>query len=174
MSEQKQFEVILLTVTRVVVGFMFLWAFLDKTFGLGRTYTLNGVPTKVGTLRADAWINGGHPTWGFLLYGTKGKYFQDFFSGLADNNFVTFLFMMGLLGIGIAMILGIGRRIAATSGIIMMAFMWTASIPGSTNPIVDSHVINALLLVILGFTDLCGKIFVPQWEAVSEKYPILK
>ena len=44
-----------LAVFRVVVGFEFLWAFLDKTFGLG-----------YATPSAKAWINGGSPTKGFL------------------------------------------------------------------------------------------------------------
>ena len=40
---------------RVLLGFEFLWAFLDKTFGLG-----------YATPSARAWINGGSPTKGFL------------------------------------------------------------------------------------------------------------
>ena len=44
-----------LAVFRVVLGFEFLWAFLDKTFGLG-----------YATPAARAWINGGSPTKGFL------------------------------------------------------------------------------------------------------------
>src|SRR6266511_711287 len=44
-----------LAVFRVAVGFVFLWAFLDKTFGLG-----------YATPSAKAWINGGSPTKGFL------------------------------------------------------------------------------------------------------------
>ena len=44
-----------LAVVRVAVGFVFLWAFLDKTFGFG-----------YATPSAKAWINGGSPTKGFL------------------------------------------------------------------------------------------------------------
>jgi hypothetical protein len=44
-----------LAVFRVVLGFEFLWAFLDKTFGLG-----------YATPAERAWINGGSPTKGFL------------------------------------------------------------------------------------------------------------
>ncbi|HEX5596734.1 MAG TPA: hypothetical protein VFX61_12075, partial [Micromonosporaceae bacterium] len=36
---------------RLALGWTFLWAFLDKTFGLGHT-----------TEAKDAWINGGNPT----------------------------------------------------------------------------------------------------------------
>ena len=37
---------------RLSLGWIFLWAFLDKMFGLGHE-----------TTSAQAWINGGHPTW---------------------------------------------------------------------------------------------------------------
>jgi len=46
---------IVLAVLRIVVGFIFLWTFLDKTFGLG-----------FSTPRQMAWINGGQPAQGFI------------------------------------------------------------------------------------------------------------
>src|SRR5687767_233968 len=58
-----------LAVTRIATGFVFLWAFLDKTFGFG-----------FGTPAAKAWINGGSPTKGFLSSVEVGP-FQDFFHG---------------------------------------------------------------------------------------------
>jgi thiosulfate dehydrogenase [quinone] large subunit len=68
--------------------------------------------------------------------------------------------MLGLLGIGIALILGIGLRIAAVSGTLMMLGMWAAEWPlakltsageptMSTNPIVDYHIIYALAMIAL-------------------------
>ena len=41
----------LLATVRMALGFTFLWAFVDKTFGLG-----------FATAPADAWVNGGSPT----------------------------------------------------------------------------------------------------------------
>ena len=46
---------------RVSLGWIFLWAFLDKLFGLGHE-----------TKSAQAWIHGGSPTYGFLAKGAKG------------------------------------------------------------------------------------------------------
>jgi thiosulfate dehydrogenase (quinone) large subunit len=43
---------------RLSLGWVFLWAFLDKTFGLG-----------YATESRDAWIDGGSPTFGFLSFG---------------------------------------------------------------------------------------------------------
>ena len=71
--------------------------------------------------------------------------------------------MLGLLGIGIALIFGIGLRIAAVSGTLMMLGMWAAEWPlakftsagepsMSVNPIVDYHIIYALALIALALT----------------------
>src|SRR4029453_13735123 len=138
-------------VFRVVLGFEFLWAFLDKTFGLG-----------YATPAARAWINGGSPTKGFLSRGAGGP-FEEAFHAIAGAPWAAGLFMVGLLGIGIALIFGIGLRIAAVSGTLMMLGMWAAEWPlakfpsageptMSTNPIVDYHIIYALALIALAVT----------------------
>ena len=127
----------LMAVTRISIGWVFLWAFLDKTFGLG-----------FATERADAWVNGGSPTFGFLNFATEGKAFHDFFASLAGP-FADWLFMIGLLGIGLALMLGIGMRIAAVSGAIMLVLMWAAELPLENNPFMDDHIIYALVLGVL-------------------------
>jgi thiosulfate dehydrogenase (quinone) large subunit len=140
-----------LAVFRVVLGFEFLWAFLDKTFGLG-----------YATPAERAWINGGSPTKGFLSRVAVGP-FEDTFHTIAGAPWADWLFMIGLLGIGVALILGIGLRIAAVSGTVMMVLMWAAEWPldkltsagepsMSTNPIVDYHIIYALALIALAVT----------------------
>ncbi|WP_205687474.1 DoxX family protein [Cellulomonas endophytica] len=130
-----------LAVARLVIGFTFLWAFLDKTFGLGFM-----TPTE------RAWINGGTPAQGFIG-GIEGP-FAGFFQVFA-NPFGDVLFMAGLLGIGVALMAGAGLRIAAVSGTLLMLFMYLAELPaalGGTNPVVDSHWHEALLLVIAAVT----------------------
>ena len=140
-----------LAVFRVVLGFEFLWAFLDKTFGLG-----------YATPAARAWINGGSPTKGFLSRVAVGP-LEGTFHAIAGAAWADWLFMVGLLGIGIALILGIGLRAAAVSGTVMMVLMWAAEWPlakvtsagepsMSTNPIVDYHIIYALALIALAVT----------------------
>ena len=140
-----------LAIVRVVVGVEFLWAFLDKTFGLG-----------YATPAARAWINGGSPTKGFLSRVAVGP-FESTFHTIAGAAWADWLFMAGLLGIGIALVFGIGLRIAAVSGTLMMLGMWAAEWPlakftsagepsMSTNPIVDYHIIYALALIALAVT----------------------
>lgn len=121
---------------RIVLGWYFLWAFLDKTFGLG-----------YATPAENAWIDGGSPTTGYLS-GVEGP-FANFYNGLAGNTFIDWLFMIGLLGIGLALILGIGMRIAAIAATAMLVMMFTASLPLVTNPIIDSHITEAITIIAL-------------------------
>jgi thiosulfate dehydrogenase [quinone] large subunit len=137
-----------LNLLRLALGVEFLWAFLDKTFGLGYS-----------TPSAKAWINGGSPTKGFLSGVASGP-LQGFFNGIAGAPVVNWLFMLGLLGIGAALILGVALRIAAASGVVLLLMMWLASWPpatiaggqptGSTNPLVDDHIISALAIIVVG------------------------
>ncbi len=127
---------VVLGVLRITIGFYFLWAFLDKTFGLG-----------FATPAERSWLNGNSPTTGFLsnLEGT----FSGFFSGLAGNAFIDVLFMVGLLGIGLALILGIGKRIATVSGALLLLLMYLAELPLVTNPIIDDHITMSLTIIAL-------------------------
>jgi thiosulfate dehydrogenase (quinone) large subunit len=125
---------------RIATGFIFLWAFLDKTFGLGYS-----TPTD------RAWINGGSPTNGFLSHLEAGP-LKGFFNAIAGNWLTDTLFMLGLLGVGVAVIAGAGLRISAVVGSFMMLMMWLAEWPlaaGSTNPVVDYHIIYALVLIVV-------------------------
>src|SRR3954462_12054657 len=90
-----------LAVLRISTGFVFLWAFLDKTFGFG-----------YATPSAKAWIHGGSPTKGFLSSIDVGP-FQSTFHNLAGTHFANWAFLLGLLGNGVALIPGIGMRFAA-------------------------------------------------------------
>jgi thiosulfate dehydrogenase (quinone) large subunit len=133
---------------RLALGFEFLWAFLDKTFGLGYS-----------TPSAKSWINGGSPTKGFLSGANVGP-FQAEFRWLATVPGIDWLFMIGLLGIGLAFILGVAIRPAAVSGALMLAFMWMAVwVPakiaggqpsGSTNPVVDEHIVGIFGFIVVG------------------------
>lgn len=131
--------------TRLSLGWVFLWAFLDKCFGLGHETTV-----------AHAWINGGSPTKGFLS-GAAGP-FAGLYQGIAGVGLVDWLFMIGLLAIGVALILGIGMRITAISGTVMLVLMWSASLPPANNVFMDDHLIYAL--VLLGLAAIgAGNIF---------------
>lgn len=121
-------------VTRVSLGFVFLWAFLDKTFGLG-----------FATPSAKAWISAGSPTTGFLK-GVEGP-FAGMFHSMAGAPVVDWLFMMALLGIGIGLISGVAMRVTAASATALLVFMWMASLPLQNNPVLDDHLVYALVII---------------------------
>ncbi|GAA3927148.1 DoxX family membrane protein [Actinoplanes auranticolor] len=127
----------LLAGIRIALGWVFLWAFLDKLFGLGRS-----------TPAANAWLDGGSPTAGFLGKAATGP-FSGFYNAIAGNVVVDVLFMAALFGIGMALLLGIGMRIAAAAGALLTVLMWTAVLPPATNPFMDDHLVYAAVLVLL-------------------------
>lgn len=140
-----------LAVLRVATGFVFLWAFLDKTFGW-----------HYSTVGDAAWIRGGSPTQGFLSHVEVGP-FQSWFRSIAGAGWADWLFMLALLGIGLALITGVAVRAAAVAGVALMGFMWFAEFPiaqtdstgaatSSTNPLTDYHFIYALVLIVLALT----------------------
>jgi len=134
-----------LALLRIATGFIFLWAFLDKTFGLGFS-----TPTD------RAWVNGGTPSQGFLMSDAVSGPLKGFFAGLASP-VTDVLFMAGMLGIGLAVMLGVGLRISAVAGSAIMVLMYLAEWPftanaASTNPLVDYHIIYALALIVIAVT----------------------
>ena len=132
-------------VVRLGMAWTFLWPFFDKMFGLNHQ-----------TTTAQAWINGGNPTKGFLS-GSVGL-FSGIYTGIAGAGIVNVLFMLGLLGIGLALALGVAMKPAAIAGATLLLLMWSASLPPSDDLILDNHIIYALLLVGLAAVG-AGKTF---------------
>ncbi|MEU8611982.1 hypothetical protein AB0C29_28750 [Actinoplanes sp. NPDC048791] len=125
---------------RLALGWVFLWAFIDKLFGLG-----------LATPDKGAWINGGSPTKGFLGKAVAGP-FEGVYHSIAGAAWADWLFMLGLAGIGIALIAGIGMRLAAVAGGLLLVLMWTAVLPPENNPFMDDHLIYAGVLAVLALT----------------------
>ncbi|MGW5505512.1 hypothetical protein [Streptomyces rochei] len=139
---------------RVLMGFVFLWAFLDKTFGFG-----------YATASGKGWVDGGSPTEGFLGHVAVGP-MESTFHSWAGAVWADWLFM---LGIGLALTAGVALRLAAFAGTVMMALMWVAEWPPakhlsdgsasmSTNPFADYHVVYAVVLVALAAVS-AGNVF---------------
>ena len=123
---------------RISLGFIFLWSFLDKLFGL-----------NFSTPADKSWLFGVSPTLGFLS-NSQGP-FSGFYKAIAGNILVDWLFMLGLLLIGLALILGICIKIASYSGSLMLILIYLASLPLKHNPIVDEHIIYLLVLILFPY-----------------------
>lgn len=148
-------------VARVSIGFVFFWAFLDKLFGLGRS-----------TPSDKSWLNGGSPTAGYLS-NLKGT-FADTFNDIAGKAWADWLFMIGLAGIGLALILGIGMRIAAVTGTILLVLMWLSALPISSNPFMDDHLIYAFVIIAIAATGAGLRYsLAPWWRRVLSGLPWL-
>ncbi|MEV8266970.1 hypothetical protein [Microbacterium sp. NPDC076911] len=154
---------IAIAVARILMGFYFFWAFVDKMFGLG-----------FATPAERAWINGGNPTLGYLSGATESP-LASVFAAIAGNPIVNVIFMAGLLGVGVALMLGIGVRIGTIAGAAMLFFMYLAKFPltltGANNPIMDSHITDITVMAIV-FFGVYGQLFslAPKWrEIVGDK-----
>jgi len=161
---------------RVSIGWVFLWAFLDKLLALGFATGRNPVTGAVDRFGAAAWINGGSPTEGFLLKATSGP-FAEFYQSFAGATWADWVFMVGLAGIGIALVAGITTRIATAAGATLLIFIWSAVLPPANNPFMDDHIVYALALVALALVG-AGKTLGlgARWERlpIVQRYGILK
>lgn len=154
-----------LALIRIVMGFMLVWAFMDKMFGLGfQTPAGKGV------------IDGGSPTHDFLIY--NDGLFSSFFNWLGNFSGITdILMMMGLLLIGTALLLGIAAKLTTIFGIIFMIFMFLAVFPASDNPLVDYHVIYILAFVAMWLTNAGDHLGLgKRWRDLSivKRWPMLE
>ena len=131
---------------RFVMSFIFLWAFFDKVFGLG-----------FATGQENAWINGGSPTYGFLTHAVRGP-LAPFFQSLAGMPIVDWSFMLGLLFVGLTLLFNRFVFLGSLSGIIMMILMWSAVFPPENNPIIDDHIVYAIVLAILAVKSRDGEL----------------
>ncbi|MFB9831946.1 hypothetical protein [Actinoallomurus acaciae] len=150
---------------RLFLGFVFFWAFLDKLFGLG-----HGTPGK------QAWIHGGHPTLGFLKFSAAGP-FKGFYHSIAGAGWADWLFMLGLAGIGAALLLGIGMRVAAGAGVVMLVMMWSVVLPPDSNVFVDDHLVYALVVVGLALVGAGDTLGLGGWWSrtrLVQRFPVLK
>lgn len=153
-------------VLRLSMGLLFLWAFIDKVFGLG-----------FATKPIQSWLAGGSPTAGFLQFGVHGP-FASFYHSLAGIPLVDWLFMSGLLFIGVTLTLGIFVRLGSLAGFAMLFLMYTAvGIQPANHPFIDDHFIFMIIvigLMVSNSGDYLG--FGKYWSntALVQKFKILR
>lgn len=141
-----------------------LWPFFDKVFGLGFATT----PEK-------SWLRGGSPTLRYLQSATGP--FESLFQAMAGHPLVDALFMIGLFCTGLALFLGIGLRIAGYAGALMMLLMWMSHLPLQQNPLIDEHIVYALVFLALGSGSTGSLPCLQQWwrgTALVRRFPILQ
>ena len=165
-----------LDLLRIGLGFIFLWPFLDKLFGLGYS-----------TPSARAWIHGGSPTNGFLGHVEVGP-LQSVFRSIAGADWADWLFMLGLLGIGAALLTGVALRLTAVAGTVLLVLMWAAEWPmaqftsagqasGSNNPFLDDHLVFAIGLIVVALLGTGSSWGLGKWwvkQPIVAAHPVLR
>ena len=164
-------------ILRMLVGFTFLWAFVDKLLALGFS-TGRATDGTIAFFGDAAWINGASPTAGAIGFALKGPFadtiqsitgYQMTATGPTVSGWIDWLYMASLLLIGLGLMTGVMTRLAAFGGIAWLAvFYLGTSIWPEHNPFVDEHVIDAVVLVALVLANAgrywgLGKI----WQRVS-------
>ena len=162
---------------RIAYGVTFLWAFLDKLLALGfhTGYDQEGNLDRFG---AGAWINGASPTEGFLSFGVPANNpFKEIFNGMAGHAIVDWLFMLGLLGIGAALLSGVAMRIGTAAGAVMYTLMYAAVLPLENNPVVDDHLVGVIVMIVLVLGAAGTTWGLGRWwndTGLVQKYPVLR
>lgn len=169
MNEQNIFGKISIGLFRIIFGWLWLWAFFDKAFGLG-----------FNTASASAWFKdlaNNSPTYGYLNFGVSDDNFlKDFFVSIAGNPVVDWLFMLGLLGIGLTIVFGVGVRIGSISGAILSFLMYLSAFPLEFNPFVDEHLLYVLIFIVFAFYPQVGRYLGlgKYWEKLFGEKKLLK
>lgn len=175
--EEKKINEKILGVLRIAMGFLFLWPFLDKLFGLG-----------FGTSPANSWLAGASPTQGYLsFYGVnQNSPFAFLFNDTLGSMYqlVDIAFMGMLLFAGVGLITGVFVRLSSLSTIIFMVSVylsaWIINPEVGTavyNPLIDDHIIYAIILAFFIFVPVGNYLGLGErWSKLSivEKFPILK
>ena len=121
-------------------------------------------------------IDGASPTFGFLNFGTSGP-FAEVYQGVAGNLTIDVLFMAGLAGVGLALLLGIGVRIAGYAGALMYAMIYFAHLLPEHHPFLDEHISGALIMIGLTMVPAGRTWGLGKWWArqkIVRRVPVLK
>ncbi len=149
---------------RILVGWIMLWPFLDKLFGLG-----------FATPSGGGMIDGVSPS-SYVIYVTDGI-FKDFYTSLAGNQIVDIIMMFGLLVLGVTLILGIASKLTTIGMTAFLLIMYSLHIPPTDNPIIDHRVIFIIGLIAVYFLGGYEKLSVyDKWKELSivKRFPILE
>lgn len=123
-------------VLRLVMGWIFLWAGLEKA--------VNGFTAA-----------------GFLQNATSGPFQEQFAAWGADSaalSVIDPLVTYGQILMGLALIFGVATRAALMCGAIMMFLFYISQFPPEHNPLVDYYVVYIVVYLMLGALG-AGRIF---------------
>ncbi len=149
-------------ILRIAFGLIFLWAFFDKLYGLGFATCFDSANKVVNIMCDSSWIKGGSPTYGFLTFGVHGP-LASFYTSIANSVLVQWLFMLGLLFIGLTLTFGIMIRLGSFAASLMLLLMYSALIPPQNHPFIDEHLVYAFVMLGFAFVHTCRHFGLGKW-----------
>ena len=163
MTGLSKFRGIGIALTRITIGWVFLYAGIEKVFG-AQPFSAVGF-LKFGTIGTTA----EKVADGTIINPTHG-----FWVSLAGNGtlipIVNFLVVFGEVAIGAALILGLATRFASVMGTLMMGLFWLA-IWDFSHGVVEYHSVLAIVALGLGIVG-AGEFY--GLDALVESTPIVK
>jgi thiosulfate dehydrogenase (quinone) large subunit len=163
MTGLSKFRGIGIALTRVTIGWVFLYAGIEKVFG-AEPFSAVGF-LKFGTIGTTA----AKVADGTIINPTHG-----FWVSLAGNGtlmpIVNFLVVFGEVAIGAALVLGLFTRFASVAGAVMMGLFWIAAWDFAFGAI-EYHSVLAIVTLGLGILG-AGEFY--GLDALVESTPIVK
>lgn len=153
-----------LAIVRIGMGWLLIWSFFDKVFGLGFFTPAGG-----------GWIDGVSPS-SYISYVASGP-LADFYMSLGGNVFVDILMMAGLLCIGGTLIFGFASKICTATFIAFMLIMFSLQLPPNDNPIINYKVLLAVAMLAIYYMGGFEKLSIYNWYkelAIVRRFPILE
>jgi thiosulfate dehydrogenase [quinone] large subunit len=163
---RKGFEKFLVTLLRLSMGWIFLWVFVDKLWGLGYS-----------TPKGEGWLTGVSPTSDFLSNSSQASPFTEVFQAMAGQSWVDWLFMITVAGVGVTLILGVMIRLAGVIGALLSLLIFLAIFPPEDNPFITFHIIYILVLLLLSATPSGDWLGLGKWWSKTrlvKGFPFLK
>ena len=148
---------------RILVGWLLLWGFLDKMFGLGYK-----TPSGMGM------IDGASPS-SFVNY-VSGGIFGDLFNDIGGNLTVDIVFMAGLLILGILLIIGAVSKLTTVMTMVFMVVMFTIHVPPEDNILIDFRIVLMIGIPAVYWLGGFDKLSISHWwcsTALVKRFPIL-
>ena len=153
-----------LAVLRIMIGWLFLWPFFDKLFGLG-----------FQTEHGKGMIDGGSPS-SYVEYMTRGP-FEAVFKAIAGNAFIDYLMMAALLILGITLIFGIASKLTTIGASAFVLIMFCIELPPTDNPLFDYHITWIAAFIVILYLGGFERLSVYRWWKelpIVKRFPILE
>jgi len=113
----------------------------------------------------------------FLKFAVHGP-FAGFYQSFAGSGLVDWLFMFGLLFVGITLLSGIFVKLGGFTGILMLFLMYTAiGLSPVNNLFIDKHIVYIFVIITLILTNSGQYLGLGKWwvnTSFVQKYKLLK